>query len=156
MSVTFAVDAPVSEWTVECSCGSARSAVFTSYESASTSRDLDAPVVCGDDYCAAYSCCVVAVEETESVNVSNLNARFVLESMGVLSEDLMGSMSGDEFLGYVLMCQGAGVSDAGVPSTADGIMVNCGRPEGYLDEVLVRLEAVASTARNSGFPVYWS
>ncbi len=156
MSVTFSADQVVAGWMLECGCGQSKSAIAGSY------AELDAlrggfVYTCDDAYCSAFPAMSVAVyaEQVESVNVSNVNARFLLGMLAFDAADLCGSVSADEFLGRVLVADGLSVGDAGVPAIQEGNMVECGRPEGYAEDSLAALRTLANSAKTLGVDIIW-
>lgn len=156
MSVTFSVDQDVISYTLVCGCGGSSS------ESVATFVEVDAPrdgfvYTCGDDYCAVYAPFAVPqyAEEAVEVNVSNINARYLLEMLGFSTDDLCGTAVGDDFLGRVLVAQGLSVGDPGVPVTVEGNFVDCGRPVGYGDVQLDKFRMMADFAVKNGKNIQW-
>lgn len=95
----------------------------------------------------------------ESVNVSNVNARFLLENLG-LEFDYSGAVDAEQFLGAILVAQGIAPVDEGRPwnelpgpgmRTIDG-----GRRPGYLQDQLLELTKVAQQAKELGRRVQWA
>jgi hypothetical protein len=160
MSVTFTVHMEVISWGLACSCGDVMAVSrYSSYEDAVDALRVGVTPKCGDEFCGAYCASAVPVlegEEAPQVNMSNLNAREVLPLLGLDAEDECGSKDGQDMLGRVLMAQAAGVPDAGRPAVQTGNMIDCGRAEGYFDDRLVELEAIALFAVKHQLPVTWS
>lgn len=157
MSVTFFVAQAPSSFTVECSCSTYVYPVeLASYTDAALVQ-LTAVNGCADEYCNAYPMSVcLNFPFAEDVNVSNVNARAVLEVLGFdTSEDLCGSVSGSDFLGRVLTAMALNPVDTGVPALQQGNVVFCGRPEGYMDDVLARLLPMAEYANQNTLELAW-
>lgn len=156
MSVTFLVVQEPTAFSLQCSCGDAsHSETFSSYVDAVVAH-ATVNVACGDDFCSAFPASIVAVlPYAEDVNVSNINARAILEVLGLDSTDLCGDLQAEDFLGRILVAQALNPVDAGVPAYADGSVVNCGRPEGYMDSQLIRLQAIAEHAAKHDQLIAW-
>lgn len=164
MSVTFSIQQERTGWIHECGCGAAQSATpFESYIDAYLTQGLMAP--CADEYCAMYAPFVkgVATEaDALEINVSNVNARLLLENLGfsIIDEDgeldLCGSAAGTDLLGRVLMAQALVPSDAGMPAMQTGNIIDCGRHEGYMDERFEQLSDIATWAAAHNAEVVWS
>lgn len=100
------------------------------------------------------------------VNLSMSHAMDVADVLGISAKDLStGSMGAEDFTGRVLLALALSPEDAGVPahsipsgpwapSGADRIM-DCGRPEGYMQEVLSELLQVGEAAKAAGVAVCW-
>lgn len=172
MSVTFgtAIDptAPV-VWFIECADGLRRDAWEGSWDEAGDRVEAH-PFGCLDENCREYGASLTTVHDGPEVNVSNANARLVLEALGLPFEDGSGGLDAEDFLGRVLMALAVAPADAGVPqhrlvpgeSTIFGTVtehgatfIDCGRREGYLQERLVQLEEVARHAIGKGREVSW-
>lgn len=164
MSVTFAIEQERTAWIHECGCGATASAQpFESYMDAYLTQGLVAP--CTDEYCAMYAPFVKgAPTEADAleINVSNVNARVLLENLGfsILDEDgeldLCGSAAGADLLGRVLLAQALVPTDAGVPAVQTGNFIDCGRHEGYMDERFEQLSALATWAATHNAKVVWA
>lgn len=158
MSVTFTAEiGDIVGYRATCVCGES-GPLAASWEEA---RDSDVDVPCTDpaECSLLYGIYVEAVEARPSpaINASNVNARAILGTLGVLEEDLCGSMDADDFAGRVLLAR-ALVADAGVAPTVHlgGRYVDCGRAPGYLDERLMQLAELAEFAVGTGRNVVWS
>lgn len=92
------------------------------------------------------------------VNVSNSNAAFLLQALGLpTSDELCGETTGEDFLGRVLLATGPNPADEGVPAlNLDPRVIDMGRRPGYLQERLEQLADVAQAARTRGGEVVWS
>lgn len=108
-----------------------------------------------------------AVRDTDadpSVNVTNTNAATILDALGLSVEgeiELCGSAPAEEFLGRVLLALAVAPSDAGVPSFVEttpgrATVYHGGRPDGYLQQRLNQLHAVAEFASCHRVTVAWA
>lgn len=104
------------------------------------------------------------VADELAVNMANANAAHVLDVLGfgedVRAGDLCGTVSGEDFLGRVLMALAVSPADAGIPAhedhTAGGMLwIEGGRPEGYTQERLGQLRELAEDARDRGCSITW-
>lgn len=105
---------------------------------------------------------IPAAEEL-SVNMSNSNAAVVCAALGIDLDKLgwCGSMPAEDFLGRVLVALAVNPSDAGRPATVDAApgratFVDCGRPEGYVEERLGQLRELADWAVANGAEIAFS
>lgn len=164
MSVTFGVESPIDFWTVQCNCGTVSVGNFSTYQeayAAAFDSNLD-PVVCEDDFCAAYPATPFAVLSISApeLNVSNVNATVlfdVLGFVGAFEDHSAGSLAGTDFMGRVLVAAAVNPVDAGVPVSvsSNNNFVNCGRSKGYVDERLLELENIAVHAIKHNQNVIW-
>lgn len=99
---------------------------------------------------------VPAAEEL-AVNTSNSNAFRVCETLGIdlEAEGWCGSLPAEDFLGRVLVALAIEPADAGRPATVDAApgratFIDCGRPEGYVEERLGWLRELADWAVANG------
>ena len=90
------------------------------------------------------------------VNVSNANAVSVLSTMGLDADPgcLYGTLSLTDFLGHVLVGQGT-ADDGELPGSDDRTpgkarMIDCGRREGYMSDVMGRLADLCAQADSMG------
>lgn len=167
MSVTFAPDLDLSNapYGVACACGAVKSAVvYPSYADAYAAvfvlQSVVAPV-CGDDHCAAYSTRLVLNVDLPEVNVSNYNAKDILDLLGYrveedFSERCAGSLTAEDFLGRLLVAEAINPSDEGIPATTEGIVTHCGRPVGYMEARISELRSVVEYAKEKNVGIYWS
>lgn len=164
MSVTFRPEeGPIRGWTFVCAACEIKSTdVYGAYEDALAA--LPDVVIDGcerDDYCRAFLDAVFD-EEAPYVNVSNENARFILDALGYADSwgDLCGDASADDFYGRILVATAVAPADEGVPVRDEpgpgARMVHCGRPTGYLQDRLDSLREVAEWARERGRAISWS
>lgn len=94
------------------------------------------------------------------VHLSNMNARLIMDLLGLGTEHLCGSLDAEDFLGRVLVAQGCSVGDPGRPAemsrgTSGATVIDCGREAGYSEKKLELLREVAEFARARGVPVTW-
>lgn len=167
MSITFYADnisadaAPIS-WNLECGCGAGIESFTDGFDAEARQLviiDTSAKVAgCGEDYCLhAYVIPQFDVELSPEVNVSNSNARAFLSTIGITGDDIYcGEMDGTDFAARILTAEALSVGDAGVPAIVEGNMIDCGRPEGYFDNLMIRLTKVADFARENKVMVRWS
>lgn len=100
-------------------------------------------------------------EDVPELNVSNDNARLLLEALGYDPEDLYGTVDATDLLGRVLIADGLSPEDPGRPTvtergTGGATIVSCGRKVGYLQDRLGQLRELASWAAERNLPVTWS
>lgn len=170
MSVTFTVESiPTGAFIAECYNEGNEPIVLgpvDGYEAILPLMDAH-KATCED--CAGYglhSQAVCDVSGALDVNVANTNARMLLVLLGLdTSEDLCGSVSGEEFLGRVLLALASDWDDSGVASAVIGgaslgqsgaTMVDCGLPAGYFADRLGALHALGMEAVRLGREVHWS
>lgn len=93
-----------------------------------------------------------------AVNVSEGNARPLLERLGLLSEnpsEVWGETAPEDFLGRALTAN-VGRDDSGVPSVTDGRWTDGGNREGYFEDRMTALATLARAAVDAGAQeVYW-
>lgn len=95
-------------------------------------------------------------ELSVQVNTSNANARDILGLLGIESEELAGQTSADDFMGRVLLAQGLNQEDGGRPAFQEGNITDCGRRDGYYEDILNELSKVAHAAQALDTSVVWS
>ena len=98
------------------------------------------------------------LEDAPEVNPSNANARRVLETLGLYSDnddELSGSCSAEDFLGRVLLAQAITPADPGIPAVQDGNNIDCGRAAGYLQDTLAALRELADWCIANDRKVTW-
>lgn len=165
MSVTFTAvqhDSDILGYALSCACGDNRSArVADTYQAAVTLLGEATPA-CADDYCTGEQGWAVPLMafEAPSINISNTNARFVLDALGIQSDDLTGELAADLFLGRVLTALAIAPVDEGtlayeVAGGGRAAMVMCGRRPGYLQETLTDLHEVTQWAQTHQRDVTW-
>lgn len=166
MSVTFYPeqhDSDITGWALQCSCGANRTDVLSTVRDEVVGMLLTHTPACADEWCDGERGWVTAVvaEEAPEVNVSNLNARYLLDALGLNDGgDLCGTATGEDFLGRILMALAVAPVDEGVPAHAvpgaGARWVECGRRPGYLQEVLGWLHEVAEWAIAHDRKVVWA
>lgn len=165
MSVTFyteQLDSDVRGWALQCACGANRTGVLSTNRAEVVDQLDHHTPACADEWCNGDRGFVIAVVDIEApeVNISNANARFVLDALGEDTDDLCGGETGDAFLGRVLTALAIAPVDEGIPAhTAHGAsarLVECGRRPGYLHDTLQRLHEVAEWARDHQRKVQWA
>lgn len=170
MSVTFAVESntEISSYILSCGCANASSVTFNSDNEVEEflGKWRDEPFHfdgCEDELCLFYIPSITYIDGTEnmrSVNVSNTNARDILEVLGYEQDELCGSATSDDFMGRIL------IALAIAPESAERVtevsrsnygstIINCGRDAGYIQDRLTDLLDVVSDASNAGMGIYW-
>ncbi len=125
-----------------------------------------------DDCAYVDGCYIYEITVVPSLNVSSANAAALLEVLGLRPQDAEvldgcwygvedGDLDATDFLGRVLTAQAVAPSDPGVPWHDDSRpggprVTQCGRFEGYVDEKLIELEAIARWAKEHGRRVQWT
>ena len=100
-------------------------------------------------------------DETE-VNISNSSAVEILDMLGYkvgesFEDRCCGSLTVEDFLGRVLIASALLPEDAGIPThSMSHNFVECGRPEGYLNQRCADLQELGEKAQESGSIIYWS
>jgi hypothetical protein len=111
--------------------------VYKDYVLGSSLRET---LVYGDDYSVAYPSTLAVRENNElALNISKMNAKHLLELLGLDTENLVGEEAADAFVGRVLMTIAMAPADDGVSAFDDGNAIECGRAEGYLEARLDEL-----------------
>lgn len=139
--------------------------VFDDYQAALAAAEVH-KAECGD--CAHYGCYsapVCDISDDLGVNVTSLNAATLLPRLGLERNEygeLVGSTSGEDFLGRTLTALGCldEFDDTGVASTTDAApgratWIDCGVEAGYLTRTLTRLHDLAAEAVRLGRDVVW-
>jgi hypothetical protein len=171
MSVTFttALDESAPRvFALECADGTVREQRTGGYEQMAALYEAH-QLTCEVEDCRDYGPSIDMVGDFgPEVNMSNLNARGVLEALGIVDVEMVGEEDGEAFLGRVLLALAVAPADEGVPAhelvagvfvaVGEGgpTFVHCGRRAGYLQERLVQLEEVARWAISVGRPVTWA
>ena len=102
---------------------------------------------------------LIGVEAAEdlAVNMSNSNAVVVCATLGIDLQDWgwCGNLGAEDFLGRILLALAIEPADEGVPShetTVPGQVrwIECGRPEGYVQDRLGQLRELADWAAANG------
>jgi hypothetical protein len=159
MSVTFSPEFVDGPHQIGCPCnGAAPVGQYPDYRSAYQAAVAGARNGCKNPYCEFFA--IVEVNAAPDVNVSNHNAAEILDVLGIRVGDRFedrcaGSMSGEDFLGRVLVALAVAPVDAGVPAVRVGNFVECGRPEGYAQVQLGALRTVAQYAADRKLQLVW-
>jgi len=167
MSVTFQIESiPTGAFTAHCYEGDTTLGPVEGYEAIVPVLEAH-KAECTE--CAAYgiySQAVCDVDDALDVNVANTNARTLLVALGLDDGgDLSGGVSGEDFLGRVLLALAADRDDSGVRSAVIGgrdlgqsgaTMIDCGLPAGYFAERFGALHALGLEAVRLGRDVHWS
>lgn len=105
--------------------------------------------------------------EVPMLNVSNVNADFLLSYLGQVSaerglsrdpfrcDDLAGDMDGQAFQGAIEIAIVMAPTDEGLPAYTNRNVVDCGRRAGYLQDKLGQLIKIADWAVQNGRRVEW-
>lgn len=127
-----------------------------------------------EGYCEMGQCFISAVYDNPGpeLNVANGNVIGLLEMLGIevevadgpfgpLPVDCVGSMDATDFLGRVLAAEIMSVGDPGREEEISVGRLGCisiqlARREGYTEERLAELRAIAEFARANGRAVVWS
>jgi hypothetical protein len=164
MSITFyptMSDSDVLGYAAECYADYTRPAVqigFAATRDESLERVAMHTLEC--DECRGYGAYVSAVTEVPEVNMSNVNAAYIIDLMGI-EFDYCGSIPAAELLERVTFGQVVGGGDEGTVAVAyrtegGATMVDCGRSAGYADMRLEQIREVAEWAAAHGRDVVWS
>lgn len=171
MSTTFYAEiSTIVGHRVHCNCEDVAGETYGDYQDAGdrlvalreSQEHLDG---CTDEDCLYYGPYIEALEESPSpsINVSSMNARALLDVLGITREecpDLVGGEDPEAFLGRVLMAQAVAPADAGIPATEaagpGARFIDCGRDEGYIDERLAQLRSLANFCVAEGRDVVWA
>jgi hypothetical protein len=94
------------------------------------------------------------------VNMSNANARHLLDALGLDTDDLTGHVPAETFEGAVLLALAINPADEGIPAhelvPGRPNVIDCGRRPGYTEERLGELRTLAAFARERRLTVVWS
>lgn len=154
MSITFSPQIPEGyTYTHEVSCWDCGRVFFSGL----TWEDAQAMVGATECHCGPYAQVGTSVDnwpEHPEVNMSNSNARGVIERLG-LEFDYCGSIDPDDLLGRAMVAN-VGRDDSGVRDVADGNFIDCGLPAGYYADRMAQLVDVALYARDNGLMVQWA
>lgn len=179
MSVTFApAMAPIVGWDLACVCGARyleADQPLMAYEEALGALTLVKAqnkgfLACEDEDCFLYGIHPHAVEEgpqAPEVNMANGNTVAVMEALGIKTDEVSfeavcsGSLPAEDFLGRVLMALAVAPVSAERPTLVEknegqATFVQCGVREGYVQEKLLELQAVAEFAVRENREVSWA
>lgn len=99
---------------------------------------------------------IYTASQPEGVNMTNANARELLDVLGYTGEALeIGEADPAEFLGRVVLALGLAPTDPGRPEIVEGRTIHCARPAGYRDQRLRELHDLATAAQAAGEPILW-
>ena len=127
----------------------------------------DAAAMRHDDHCLREECAFVgamtvprygaAFDAAPTVQISTSNAVHLADLLG-LGEDIwdLPAMDPDDLMGRVLLAQAIGPIDVGVPATATGQLIDCGRRPDWSQERLAEVHSVAMAAKQLGVLVVWA
>ncbi len=173
MSVTFAAEttsaADARQFELTCSTGAVLG-TWTGYANAYAEAQAHG-LLCTDDLCQGYGADVDEVHadgEPVPVNVNNRNAITILTALGYPVEledpELLGEADAADFLARVDLADALAPVSPAIEEVAyqDGNtgrpgaqVVECGRREGYLQDVLPALRALAVACQAAGLRVTW-
>lgn len=170
MSVTFTPElGPIDHYVVEClNCRVTHTERFATHEQALTFQRAVASATATVTGCAAEkgwcedaatTTAAEAIGTMPSVNISNVNAVTVLDTLGVNidGEELCGGLPAEDFLGRVLTALAIAPESPEIPSYAvSPNVIACGRPAGYLQDRLRGLHEVAEFALAHDRDVTWA
>jgi hypothetical protein len=165
MSVTFS---PAEDFNLPyrhvCSCGEYWGRTFPTFYEADKQLGFYKSH-CRNQRCQADPMWVEALDRTPEVNVSNTNSVVILDALDIqqgvdFADRCFGTMTGQEFSDRILFARASSVSDAGLPAYQGthpvlGSVINCGRPEGYLENILEELQEIADYAVAHNLTVSW-
>jgi hypothetical protein len=110
----------------------------------------------------AYGATITVVtadgDDAPSANMSNANARILLDLLGLAGEDC-GDCPADDFMGRVLVADALSPADEGVPVhdvASSPRVIECGRRPGYIQSQLDQLREVAAWSAAKGRDVQWA
>lgn len=166
MSVSFFVEmGEITSYKVSCMCPHSTGEIFEDYENASLrlmimqekNISLDG---CNDDFCSNGGLHIEPLHDasnTSVINMSNINARDVLDSLGVNIEDegWAGSFDARDLMARIDIALSIAPSSAEIPTIQERNMVICGREEGYVQNRLREILAVCEDAVNLNREVLW-
>ena len=182
MSVTFSVTMQHDEaiaWNLTCEVTGRLNDAPLTWERASEVTFAH-KVTCPDEVCQQYGpdkdeVRLNGVRSDLDVNVSNSHAAYLLDALGLDTDDLCGALPAQDFLGRCLVAEAVAPADPGTPTyvatpqdasglstlaaaftLAGATVIVGGRPEGYLHDKMVRLIALAEYAQSVGSSVSWA
>ena len=92
--------------------------------------------------------------EVNDLNLSNGNAQFLLENLG-LNENLYGNLKADDFLARALIADALLPNDPGTPTFEDGNIIYGGREPMYLQNKIARLIELCNWASAHKAEITW-
>lgn len=154
MSVTFSTSPAAPLLAVELLCWESSATPIPSTPASANADIASHSVSCEE--CRAYGGAIRQdIRVVDDVNVSNGNARVVLDALGFVEDDLYGELDAELFLGRILLAEAVSPVDAGRPTVRTGNFVECGRDEGYLQHRLSQLRSLAEWARLHDATITW-
>jgi hypothetical protein len=154
MSVTFSTSPAAPLLAVELLCWESSATPIPSTPETATADIASHSASCAE--CRAYGGAIRQdVRVVDDVNLSNTNARLLLEALGFTDDELYGELNGELFLGRILLAEAVSPVDAGRPTVRTGNFVECGRDEGYLQHRLAQLRTLAEWAHLHGATITW-
>ena len=102
-------------------------------------------------------------DQDPQLRVSNGNGVRLLQTLGLSTEDdiaYSGSVPADDFLGRILIALALEPVDEGLPlvesiTSGGARLVDCGRPEGYIQDKLKALLNVVEFAKSQNSNITW-
>lgn len=164
MSVSFFVEmGEIFAYKVSCMCPNSDGVAFSSYDDAALHKmmleETNTPVPdCEDDYCIHSGIFVDPLHDasgTAEVNMSNLNARNVIEALGLKFDGNGGALDPRDLMARIDIALSIAPTSAEIPTVEYGKMTVCGRPEGYLQDRLQDLLRVCEDAVKLNRKVVW-
>jgi len=164
MSITFTPalsDADVKGYFGECYADFTQPPVMIGFSGTyEAAREAVALHTLECDECRGYGIIVTPAIDAPEVNMSNVNAAYIIDLMGI-EFDYCGSIPAAELLERIAFGEVVGGGDEGTVTVAyraegGATMVDCGRPAGYADMRLGQLREVAEWAAAHGREVTWS
>jgi hypothetical protein len=154
MSVTFSTSPAAPVLSVQLLCWSdTRNPIRSTDANAAADIELHS-LDCAE--CAAYGGPIREdLRVVRDLNLSNTNARRVLEALGFTDDELFGELSAELFLGRILLADAVSPVDAGRPTIITGNVIECGTEEGYLQDRLARLRSLAEWAYANNATITW-
>ena len=185
MSVTFALLTTDADWdnapyVIDCECPGATPITFPSarlawawadHRNATPDALRALPHGCASEICRECDLHPqpVATWYEAEINVAAANGRTLLELLGLypdapeedpmmlqVDERATTQVSGEDFLGRVLLASAMAPTDEGVPTYGEDNFIFCGRSAGYTETRLGELRDLAQTAISLGRDVVWS
>ena len=94
-----------------------------------------------------------------TVQLSNNNASYLLEALGITNQELYGQLPADDMLGRILLAIAVAPEDPGIPAhnlpSSGAVLINCGRPEKYLQNKLTQLRDLVDFAKIHNSNISW-
>lgn len=154
MSVTFSTSPAAPVLSVQLLCWA-----HTRNPIHSTEANAAADIIAHSEECTECATYGGAIREdlrvVRDVNLSNTNARLVLEALGFTDDELYGEHPAELFLGRILLADAVSPVDAGRPTITTGNVIECGTQEGYLQDRLARLRSIAEWAYANNATITW-